>query len=160
MWRRVKKWDKMGRHDFTVLPYIKKYHRTWGYLVTISLTVKGSTVLVTILVWFSLIPIFIAPWCPWHPKPCSLQMKICCSHPPGARLISSHCCLNRINCCIIQRLKQAIQDLYFCFCQPNNKTRTKTLSTITKVGFWSHSIPYLRIRHFLKQDPLKQVCMF
>ena len=59
-----------------------------SHLETVRLGVEGAAVLVTVLVWFPLVPVFITPGIARHPDPASLVVHVSGSHPPGVGPVS------------------------------------------------------------------------
>merc|ERR1719295_1438931 len=53
------------------------------------LRVNSKTVLVAILVWFSLTPVIVGPRCSRHPSPNTLLVQVNASNPPGVLQVST-----------------------------------------------------------------------
>ena len=54
-----------------------------SHLEPVSLGVESSAVLVTVLVWFPLVPVDITPGISRHPDPATLVVHVSGAHPPG-----------------------------------------------------------------------------
>ena len=67
------------------------------YLI-FCLAVKGSAVLISILVRFTFFPVLVPPWCSRHPHPASFVVQVSPPHPPGVLQVSSICCNDHCNC--------------------------------------------------------------